>query len=505
MEDLLILTNLINKQTSKNIELINSNFKKSQKQYLLYENILDGKIKNDIDGSKILFEGDPKNPAYIKLKYRLKQRLLNTLFFIDLNKAKHSDYNKAKIESFKDWATINLLLNRSARAPAIKICHTLLNLSVRYEFTDLQILICRILTKHYGFIDINKTKFLKYEKLMFERLEIYYAELKSESYYNQVSHLHFENRRHNKIDSILQEYTSILKELKDKFGSFTINYNYYQLEYYKYFTSKDYNTAKQICADALDYFKKTKANSGIAEYLFRKNLHSCLLQLGELNAAKKLIQLNIKTAKQGGHNWFGEWHHYFIWAATSNNKGEMLKAVSTVLSNPQTKKTKLVLELWKVKEAYIQILLSNNIITNKTSKYKLKSFSLGKFLNEVPNYSKDKKGLNISILIAHLLFLLTRKKYDAMLLRIDSLRQYSHRYLRNDHTFRSNCFIKMLCKIPDANYHPIALKRHTKKLYEKLSTTTYSYSDNPAEIEVIPYENLWEIVLEILAKNQKKS
>lgn len=505
MEDLLILANLINKQTAKNVEVINSKFNKSQKQYLFYDKLLNGEITNDIEGSKILFGKTPNHPAYLKLKYRLKKRLLNTLFFIDLNKAKHSEYNQAKLESFKSWATINLLFNRGARSPAIKICHTLLQHSIRYDFTDIQIMISRILMKYYAFVEVDKRKYIKYQDLMFEKLEVFSAELKAESFYNHISHLQYENIKPSALQSLLNTYTKKLNDLKKQYDSYTINYNFYQLKSYNYIQREEYQNAKLVCAEAIGYLKNSNTDSKIAEVAFRRDLHFCHIQLGELEEAKKMILLNIRLFKVGGYNWFREWNHYFIWALASNDHKEMLNTVLTVINQPKIKKLKLIEEIWKVKEAYIQLLIKSNIINRKLYKSKFKQFRITKFLNEVPNYSKDKKGLNISILIIHLLFLVFDKKYDNILKRIDSLKQYSHRYLRNDHTFRSNCFIKMLCKIPDANYHPIALKRHTRKLYDKLSTTSYTYSDNPADIEVIPYENLWEIVLEILRKNLKKS
>lgn len=77
-----------------------------------------------------------------------------------------------------------------------------------------------------------------------------------------------------------------------------------------------------------------------------------------------------------------------------------------------------------------------------------------------------------------------------------SIGEYSKRYLRNDETFRSNCFIKMLLEIPKRGFHKIAVLRHTSPLLVKLKSSKIDLIHSPAEIEIIPYDMLWEIVLE---------
>jgi len=88
--------------------------------------------------------------------------------------------------------------------------------------------------------------------------------------------------------------------------------------------------------------------------------------------------------------------------------------------------------------------------------------------------------------------------------RLDNLGQYSFRYLRNDDTLRSNAFIKILQRMPAAAYNPIKLKRDTDKYYQRLINAPMIIAENSKEVEVIPYEHLWEIVIEMLEKRLKR-
>ncbi len=82
--------------------------------------------------------------------------------------------------------------------------------------------------------------------------------------------------------------------------------------------------------------------------------------------------------------------------------------------------------------------------------------------------------------------------------RVESLNLYCYRYLRKDDTYRSNCFIKMLLQLPKANFHREAVVRKTEKLYNKLIENPSNLSMQASEIEIMPYEMLWEYVLDSL-------
>ena len=127
-----------------------------------------------------------------------------------------------------------------------------------------------------------------------------------------------------------------------------------------------------------------------------------------------------------------------------------------------------------------------------------KRFRMGKFLNSVPIYSKDKRGLNIPILIIQLLFMIVKKDYDQSLERFDAIQKYCSRYIKKGDNLRSNCFINMLLQIPKASFHKAGVIRKAQKYYDQLLATPLEVSGQAHEIEIIPYEDLWGFILESL-------
>jgi len=62
----------------------------------------------------------------------------------------------------------------------------------------------------------------------------------------------------------------------------------------------------------------------------------------------------------------------------------------------------------------------------------------------------------------------------------------------------------MLLTIPLSNFNPIATKRNAKRFVQRLSTVPFSISKQAAEIEIIPYEHLWEMILAHLTAPKRK-
>jgi hypothetical protein len=123
---------------------------------------------------------------------------------------------------------------------------------------------------------------------------------------------------------------------------------------------------------------------------------------------------------------------------------------------------------------------------------------MGKFINDITLFSKDKRGMNISVLIIQILYAIADRDYKKSLDRIDGIGKYCARYLKDADTFRSNCFIKMLLQIPLANFHKEAVARKVEKHLKALKSLEAGTASQSHEIEIVPYEALWEMAVESL-------
>jgi len=505
LEELISLVGIVSKQKVKNISLVSEATGKNSKIQELYLGIAEGEIKGDEQALQLLYNNNSSITNLNKLKSRLKKRLLNSIFFIDVNKPSFTDYKRVKFELHRYWTIIRLLIDRGDRLVSISLLKSTLQTSLKFDFTDISVLCARELSRHYSIIDPSHKKAKLYTTILDNKTVLFNNELKIEKYYNDLSLLSITDKSPDK-SKLIASINKIEHELEEIFinhKSLLVVVYYFNILSEKYIIKKEFVKCVDHCNISLKYFKNRKIKNNKIEGQINNALILSYLSIHEFQKAKMLMKKNLSIFTIGSYSWFKILSHKCMASFLTKDYHTSMKTIQLALKHKHLKNYSHYHELFQLQAAYINLLVMTDLI-HFDPKLNYKKFKIAKFLNSVPSFSRSKRGLNVAILIVGFLHLLLENKFEKLLSRIDSLKQYSYRYLRSDHTYRSNCFIKMLCKIPDANYHPVALERHTKKLYGKLSTTSYAYSDNPAEIEVIPYETLWEIVLEILSKNQKK-
>ncbi|MCH8902668.1 MAG: hypothetical protein IIA45_01965 [Bacteroidetes bacterium] len=93
------------------------------------------------------------------------------------------------------------------------------------------------------------------------------------------------------------------------------------------------------------------------------------------------------------------------------------------------------------------------------------------------------------------MILLARKKFSEIIDRMESLKTYNTRYLRRKENFRSNRFIKMLAVMERANFDHEKTKTRAQKFLDELNDISRPENKTLSDLEIITYENLWEMVL----------
>jgi hypothetical protein len=124
---------------------------------------------------------------------------------------------------------------------------------------------------------------------------------------------------------------------------------------------------------------------------------------------------------------------------------------------------------------------------------------LGKLLNELQEYSKDKSGQNLSIRILHVMILLVSKRYEEFEESLPQLQAYIQRYIRKyPELSRSGMLVKMLSHIPAVGYDAERAAWRARPLLEKMTVPPEQLPLKITEMEVIPYEKMWQFVVEFL-------
>jgi hypothetical protein len=325
------------------------------------------------------------------------------------------------------------------------------------------------------------------------------AELKAEEYFSEFAN-QFSISRASKseyLDKAISHANDLQKIIND-YSTYQFKLYAYTVMAIRYEITDDHENTIRVCNEALHFFSDRghiATDTALFSFSFRKI--PSLILLGRLKEAESVTQECIQFKFVALFNWYQtQLYRYIIFLHLADyNKAYSIykEAIEHPDFNRQYQNIK---ETWYIYEAHTYYFHLRKVI-NAPLNDRLKKFRLNKFLNEIPGYSKDKRGMNISVLILHILFLLHQKEYGKIIDRVEALRTYTHRYLRKDATFRSNCFIKMLLQLPNANFHRVAVERKTADLRKKLSSVGI-INNQSAELEILPYEVLWEFVLDSL-------
>jgi hypothetical protein len=501
MEELKELIGLITKHKIKRIEIIGGPDFHNSKLQKLYEGIRTGSLSTDEEAILAIYADDQKGDFnYIKLKSRLQERLINTVFFIDINKSNHNEIQRAYYSCHKDWAAVKILIGKGARLSAIPISEKILKKAEKFEFNQLALDITRSLRFHYSAIDKDRKKYAKYNNSVKTHQKILMAELLADEYHSTlISRSSTSNASKAEISKLAIQYSNKLKEETKNLNSYRLNLFARTVYAYRYQIVNDYKNVIRECEEAIAFFEsKTYQASKVAIFNFLFKILACHIQLKEFKKGEEIAKKCLQDMPEGTPNWFYTYELYITLCLHTRRFQEAYEVYLKVSENKNfnrlyTKST----ESWKVYEAYLNYFISNGEIKVDQEK-PLEKFRLNKFLNELPVYSKDKRGKNIPILVIHIMFMLQQQNYDDVIDRVEAVNQYAYRYLRDDDTYRSNCFIKMLVQLPAANFHKKAVARKTEKLLDKLKSKPLEISGQSDEIEIVPYEILWDFVTNTL-------
>ena len=194
---------------------------------------------------------------------------------------------------------------------------------------------------------------------------------------------------------------------------------------------------------------------------------------------------------ESNYNWYLLKDIEFKLYLQNNNISDAYSVYNEVLENKSFKRqdSKLT-ERWKIYHAY---LVFYDSFLNKGD-YK---FSLPKFLNDVPVNSKDKSGYNFAIRVIEILFNAARKDYNLIFSKMDALRVYRTRYL-NDNTYKRNhLFLSILLKAEKSGF---SNKEMANAIWPEIAELRKQNNYIIADWEIIPYETLWDIFVELAKK-----
>jgi hypothetical protein len=468
----------------------------------LFNLIKDGKITTDKEVTQHFF-GDKASPSdgkYRFFKSEFKDRLLNTLFFIDLDNPQFNEFQKAYYKAVHDWGAINILYRRGIVDAANNLAEKLLTDCIKYEITDLCVAILERLKSKYGLQVGDKKKYIHFKDLFWHYKEVWNSEHLAREAFEEIrldyiKSTAFRPETSAKAELILKN----LKELRDKTDSFQFVYFYYCVKEAVYSAKHDWKGLLPMCDEAIAYFntKPFSVKTYIAIFINQKAI--ALFMLRRFEECRKVIEEALALQEEGDMNWFKTMEKKMLLLFHTGTYTEGYALYNQVRNIKEYKNLRgHNAEIWQLFEAYLYVgaLVGKMPDIDRHAKNTFGNFRLSKFLNEIPTFSHDKKGMNIPVLVIQIV-LMVLERHKGLVDRIETIEKYLVRNVPKSDSgnYRSNQFIKALVELPKADFKVKLIQRRTDKIIADMSSVPYDLVEAGYKLEVLPFEVLWQLIL----------
>jgi len=434
--------------------------------------------------------------AMRQLRARVQDKLLNHLFFLD-----HSDPR--------------LVVSRRYETECLNLLHKASILYLEGEYSLSERLLRRCLRA------AQQGDFTAYEEQAAHKLQAIYAEQRQQSKYDKIGEdlvrlrqvlvyereaerIFFDVRmgaedavakRHEIVDK-LPAYLERLEEvhrLASTFGTFISLYRVRLIAaglagQYQQIIEETQRASAQLAAGAINVRRFDQ------RFNHFMNVYAHLRGRRPVEGLK-LAEAFAETMHPTSSNWFYFYEHYLLLALHAGEYEQALRLLHLAQKNPSYGKLRpAALERWELLEAYTELVLPSEQVLPRRRNQLAVFAAL-----TVPEYSRDKRGYNVAILVFQLVHYLQERLLEPVLVRLERLRKYQQRHLRDAATLRSRTFLRLLLLLPEADFNPAQLAERGRSLLRTLQQATLT-RDADAEVEIIPYEDLWLLIMRVLTE-----
>jgi hypothetical protein len=498
MKHLNEIARIVTKKKVRKIEIFDdaSLKHKNSKFNEFYEALLAQKFKNDRDASAFLYDCSPTDDKYRQLKSRFRKRLLNTLFFLDVNTPSTSGYDRAYYTCNKDWTLVKILLSNGALSTAADLAEGILAIALKYKFADIIVNCSRILREDAA-RERNTETYELYDQHSKQYADVLSAEIRSEELYQRVIMNYDTPESQEQLKDKIDTYCEALVGLSEMYDSPVIIYNMYLVWIFRYEMLRDFESIVEVCQRAETYVEDNPVfyqDEKIAT-IYTKKI-AAYLHLKDFRNGKLAAEKAIQGFGAGSNEWFTFMEYYFLLAMHTENYINALAIHSEVSNHSKFKKlTATEREKWNVFEVYINYIIEKHGASNPVLQaQKRRNFKVARFVADPVLYPRDQRSFTALMVIGQFLFLLDKNNPVPANERVERLKTYALRQLKKEEDFRAIQFIKLLQQLFKAEYNAADLS-NTEKYLDRLHDQPFYYAGAIQDVEPIKYEVLWDLVL----------
>jgi hypothetical protein len=217
-----------------------------------------------------------------------------------------------------------------------------------------------------------------------------------------------------------------------------------------------------------------------------------------------------KYYNKGTNNWFKYKQYEFLLLMQTLRYEEALTLYRDVTSQERFEtQNDLNKERWKIFGIYIRYVTKEerpifHRQANKESRDKqTKEKKTITKITEVSSSLKDKKGLNVAIIIMNILLLLEDNNIKGLRSQAKSLEFYRYKYLSGKFSKQSFLLLRLINVMIDNDFDLTLIKKKAKAIERKLAVTSPGAAEIFECVQILPPDEVWSKMKKILALLEK--
>ena len=500
MKNLLEIARIVTKKKVRKIEIFDDYHlrNKNSKFNEFYEALSSERFTDDEDAAQQLYQCSPQDARYRQLKSRFRRRLLNTLFFLDVNQPAASSYERAHHTCHREWTLVKILQENQADGSAAALAKSILSTALKFHLTEI-IVNCARLLRQYAAQQGEPREFTYYNDLVTSYGATLAAETQAEEYAQEIELIYRQPHRpddaqRNRVDT----HCLRLLDVSERFpGSPVIQYSSFLAWVMRYEIAGEYAFVLEVCDRAEHYLDEHpdfyQEDKLIVFFTRRMSayLHLRDYRNGQLNAEKCLARFPT-----GSPTWFHFMEYYLLLALHTGYYLQATAIFNLAVDNrgfqqldPSQK------EKWQLFEKYLHFLTRQSQVELHLSPVRPNEpFVLEKYLDWTPRYPREERLFTLLHRFLQVAFLIDLKAYSRATPQIRELRHMANRQLDKEEFARPIQFIRLLQGLESVDYQPERVPDAGKQV-RVLEDRPMRYRGAPSQLEVLPYHQFYEEIL----------
>ena len=489
------LVRIVTSRTMAAVPILDLRGKPTSKEQVFVEMLLRAPEATQLQLAKAVYgKATPANlQALQKLQSRVQGKLLNQLYFLDHSDQRHLVSRRYELECLDLLHKVSILYAERDFKLAERLLLRCLRLAEAGEFTQYMVQAARMLRNLYG----EQRKSAPYQKvtktLLRAQQQLAWEDEAEQSQADIQLAVTSTVAARRKLLATMPARLAQLEALDRKVRSFGTYNALYRARLTNEELQGHFKEMIRVAAAAERHLTDGKLNERRFDLRFN-HFVAIYAYLRSRQPVRGLLlaERYLRDFHPSSNNWFYFQEHHVLLALHAGHYELAQQLLDTVAKNPaHMGQREAALQRWDLYRSYV------NFVRPVPRVLSVRQRQVAQQMLLLPEYSRDKRGHNVAILVLQVLYFLRERNLELVLLRLERLRKYQQRHLTEVSMLRSRLFLRLMQVIVDKNFDPKKAAERGQHLLQHLRDTPPP-GEAFAEVEIIPYENLWGIVLELL-------